>query len=144
MLSDEEKRRKYDRHGDNWEHGDRIEREPAPAEAGETARQRRNGFTWRSNYMRSQPEIEVDFETEVDDEGLFDRLFRDLRNNVKSSPPVEYSADLTLEEAYRGAARVVGLADGDGWKSRCRRGWTTVPGFASPPSPVTPRRRGPG
>ena len=100
VLSDADKRRKYDRYGDNWEHADQIEENAA-------RRTQNNTFHW-SNDMRSQPDVEFD----TDEGGIFDGLFRNLRNHSRQAPPTEYSAEITLEEAYRGATRLVDLADG--------------------------------
>ncbi len=100
VLSDADKRRKYDRYGDDWEHAAQIDENAA-------RRQQEPTFHWSTD-MRSQPD--VDFDT--DPGGIFDGLFRNMRNHARQAPPTEYSAEVTLEEAYLGTARVVDLADG--------------------------------
>ena len=101
VLSDTDKRRKYDRYGDNWEHADQIEENAA-------RRQQNDRFHWSTD-TGSRPNTEFD----TDDGGLLDGIFRNLRNHTRPAPPpTEYSAEVSLEEAFRGATRLVELADG--------------------------------
>ena len=107
VLSDAEKRRKYDKYGDRWMHADEIEQ--AEAQARSRGRYRsytggdwddRNGFSY-------------DFE-DFDSDDLFDRMFTDFGPN-RGRPrraPAEYQVDITLAEAAEGATRTVSLPDG--------------------------------
>ena len=102
VLSDAEKRRLYDKYGDNWEHSEQIE---------EAARARQAaGFTW-STRDRGNPFSGFSF-SETDQDSLFDDLFSNLRSEPRRPPPTEHSVDITLEEAYLGTSRRYNLPDG--------------------------------
>ena len=125
VLSDEDKRRKYDRYGDNWEHADRVEEN--------ASRNRQNStFSWPSD-VGSEPDIEFDIggdhdwksrffrdrsgaqpevEFNTGPGGIFDDLLRNLRNNPRQTPAQELSAEVSLEEAFKGTTRLVDLPDG--------------------------------
>jgi molecular chaperone DnaJ len=97
VLSAPEKRKKYDRYGEHWEHADQFE-----------AAQRQGGFRGQTG-GRS-------FSFDVDDEGLggiFDSLFRGFGGGRRATRPraqaVEVPVELTLEEAYQGTARSLQL-----------------------------------
>jgi curved DNA-binding protein len=104
VLSDPEKRRKYDRYGDNWQHADEIERaQRARARAGT------GGF----RYTTTDPGFGFG-----DDGGLGD-LFGGIfggasgRRGRRPEPPqVEQPIDITLEEAFHGTTRTL-LVEGD-------------------------------
>jgi len=100
VLSDQSKRRRYDRHGDNWEHSERLEQEQA--------RGRRMGrFDW--------PDLsgEDGFATGTSGQGsIFDRLFSNLGGERAQPRPAEYPVQVTLEEADQGSLRVLGLESG--------------------------------
>ena len=99
VLSDPEKRRKYDLYGDNWQHADELER----------ARQR------RTRSFRAGPDIEFG------DLGFGGDILGDLLRRRGGRPQrsldVEQPVDVTLEEAAIGATRMV-LQDGHGAPSR--------------------------
>ena len=102
VLSDEDKRRRYDRHGDNWANSERIE---------EAARGRRGGFRW-SNQGRDDS-----FSFSGMGGNIFEGLFndmgqRDFAARPTKPPPTEYPAEISLEEAHKGAVRLVGLPGG--------------------------------
>ena len=97
VLSDPEKRKKYDRYGEHWEHADQFE-----------AAQRQGGFRGQTG-GRS-------FSFDVDGEGLgglFDSLFRGFGGARRAARPraqaVEAPVELTLEEAYQGVTRSLQL-----------------------------------
>jgi molecular chaperone DnaJ len=97
VLSDPEKRKKYDRYGEHWEHADQFE-----------AAQRQGGFRGRTG-GRS-------FSFDPDGEGLggiFDSLFRGFGGARRATRPraqaVEAPVELTLEEAYQGVTRSLQL-----------------------------------
>ena len=66
VLSDQNKRRRYDRHGDNWEHSERLEQE-------QTRARHMGGFNRSDLYDGDR------FDTGSSGQGsIFDRLFSDL------------------------------------------------------------------
>ena len=102
VLSDEDKRRRYDRHGDNWANSERIE---------EAARGRRGGFRWPNQGGNDS------FSFSGMGEGIFEGLFndmgqRDFAPRPTKPPPTEYAAEISLEEARKGTVRLVGLPGG--------------------------------
>ena len=102
VLSDENKRRRYDRHGDNWANSERIE---------EAARGRRGGFRWSGQGGNDS----VSFSGMGGSifEGLFNDMGqRDFAPRTTKPPPTEYPAEISLEEAHKGAMRLVGLPGG--------------------------------
>lgn len=90
VLSDPEKRRRYDRYGDNWSHADQM----AEAEA-----QARRGGTFR-RFSTGGGGAPFGFGGASDD--LFDQIFQDLRR-----PATEHPVEITLEEADRGTTRLL-------------------------------------
>lgn len=105
VLSDPEKRRKYDRYGDQWQYADRIEemrRQSRTYEAPEGA------FRWE------------DMGLGADLGSIFDNIFRRGGETIfgRRSPfrgrgqDIEHPITITLEEAYRGTKRTVLLPDG--------------------------------
>jgi len=102
VLSDSKKRSKYDRHGDNW----------AQREQMEEARGRQGGaFHW-SNVQDG--DFFFDFDQGVG--SPFERLFtnRGQRRSQARRPvaPPEQPVEITLEEAFNGATRVLELLNG--------------------------------
>ncbi|MCK9519073.1 MAG: J domain-containing protein [Dehalococcoidia bacterium] len=100
VLSDPDKRRKYDKYGDQWEHADQIEemqkRQAAPGWA-------------RTGNARS-------FDGGLGDFGsIFDSLFRRERGGPRGAPAarrgqdVETPVEISLEEAFHGTTRTVRL-----------------------------------
>jgi DnaJ-class molecular chaperone len=90
VLSDSEKRHKYDRYGDNWRHADQMAE--AEAEA------RRQG-----NFRRfSTGGGEAPFESGGGADDLFGQMFQNLRR-----PAAEHLVEITLEEADRGTTRLL-------------------------------------
>ena len=102
VLSDPDKRRRYNRHGDDWEHADRIEEAQARA--------RRGGIFGR----RGGPETDPFFGASSGQGSIFDRLFSDLGHgrDRAPAPATEHPVEITLEEAYQGTARILSLANG--------------------------------
>ncbi len=96
VLSDQEKRKKYDQFGDNWQHADRF------AKAG--GQQPRWEYTARGTQF------------EFGDPGggfgsIFDSILGDLtgrkaRRSLRGQD-LEYGVDVSLEEAYRGTKRLL-------------------------------------
>jgi curved DNA-binding protein len=110
VLSDAEKRKKYDRYGHNW----------SQAEAAEAAA-REGGFRWGPTSGSTRYETSGTF-----DESVFSDLFGDLlgsaggragfRNRRASMAGQDYDqpVEVTLEEAYAGSQRVLTLQAADG------------------------------
>ena len=99
VLGDAEKRKKYNRYGENWKHADQF----AGAGTGPTG----DAFFWRST--GGGPSVDLG------DLG-FGSLFTDLLSGSRSgsrarttvrSTPVDVPVELTLEEAYAGVTQIV-------------------------------------
>ena len=103
VLSDPDKRRRYDRYGDNWEHADRIQESQARSRHGRGSG--RGGisvedlFSGMSSSQGSQ-------------RGIFDRLFTNFGDSTPRTQTTDHPVEVTLEEAFQGAARLVSLANG--------------------------------
>ena len=100
VLSDSEKRRKYDKYGENWKHADEIEKAQA---------NRGNDFSrWFSDGDVSN--FSFDFDG-VHTGGLFDELFSGtgrrsgFRDQQFGHTSAEYAVEVSLEEAFSGATR---------------------------------------
>lgn len=100
VLSDKDKRRRYDRHGDNWEHSERLEQEQG--------RGRRVGRFDFSDFSGGDP-----FPAGSSGPGgIFDRLFSNLGGERAQPRAAQYPVEVTLEEAFQGSLRVLGLENG--------------------------------
>jgi DnaJ-class molecular chaperone len=106
VLSDAEKRKKYDRYGDQWEHADEF----AKAEASQGRPQ------YRQYYPRGGGQTAYEAEDMGDLGSIFDNLFGGFRAGGEGAarqyaPPqsVEDTIEVTLEEAARGATRTFQL-----------------------------------
>ena len=109
VLSDEEKRRKYDKYGDRWMHADEIEQAEAQARS-----RGRGGFHFYSNGdFDGHDGGGFDFGGFGSDD-LFDRLFTNFGSDraAHRRPAAEYQVEITLAEAAEGATRMVNLPDG--------------------------------
>ncbi|MPZ49840.1 MAG: DnaJ domain-containing protein [Dehalococcoidia bacterium] len=107
VLSDADKRQKYDRHGDNWEHADEIER--AQAQRGRGG----NAF-----YYSTGGGPRVEYAEDVDFGDILGGIFGGRRGGAtrtrQQTRPVhtEQPVEVTLEEAAAGATRTL-LVEGD-------------------------------
>lgn len=106
VLSDAEKRRKYDRYGEQWQYADQIEE----------ARRRAGGRGFAFGPGGT-------FEFDLGDLGglgglgsdlgsIFENLFRGGRRGPtrRRGADMQYAVELTLEEAYQGTARTIQLS----------------------------------
>ena len=143
VLSDPDKRRKYDQYGDQWQHADRIEE------------MRRQGeFRWAPGGARTGERFEGTFNAEDfgDLNDIFGRFFGGgggfgPERAAAFSRDVEAAAEVSLEEAYHGASRMIDLPGG---RSRARRLEVRIPPGVDTgsrvriPGAITNSRGGPG
>lgn len=106
VLSDKEKRQKYDQYGDQWQHADQF------AQAG---RQQQQGFYRNAGQGGAQS---FRFE-EGDLEGIFGNIFGGggtspfgRQGRSRQGRDIEHPVEITLEEAYSGASRLLNLDSG--------------------------------
>lgn len=104
VLSDPDKRRKYDKYGDRWEMADQIEEAQKRQSAGGWARQGPNGGTY------------TDMSGGGGDFGsIFDSLFRrdrggpGARQSNRRGQDIETPVEISLEEAFHGTTRTLSL-----------------------------------
>ena len=104
VLSDKEKRKKYDQFGDQWQHADQF--------SGAGAQQTPfRGFGQNNDASRF-------YYTDSAPGSLFDELLRGFgggatsqRARSRRGQNIEASVEVTLEEAYHGAGRLVNLGE---------------------------------
>ncbi len=101
VLSDPEKRKKYDRYGDNWEHAEEIER----AQRGRS----------RGGFRTAGPSVEFG-EGGIGDlfGGMFEGRSGGRAARPRPQPPVEQPIEISLEEAFAGATRLLIIEGDDG------------------------------
>jgi DnaJ-class molecular chaperone len=98
VLSDADKRRKYDLYGDKWQYADQIE------EA-----QRQGGQQWSRRSGPSGGFQQFDLGDLGDLGEVFGGLFGRGRARSRRGEDVQHATEVTLEEAYHGTARVLQL-----------------------------------
>jgi DnaJ-class molecular chaperone len=107
VLSDPEKRQKYDKYGDNWEHADEIERA-----------QRARGSTRTRYFYGNGPEGAASAGGEFGDLGdIFGGLFGGRGNGRRTARQrnlnIDQPVEVSLEEAFHGTTRLIATeADG--------------------------------
>ncbi len=99
VLSDKEKRRKYDKYGDQWQYADQFEKA-----------RRQQGWNFSQGGQRV-------YFSEEDVGSIFDDLLRGFGGRAGRPQPrkgrdIEFPLEVTLEEAYSGTTRTLSLADG--------------------------------
>ena len=99
VLSDKEKRKKYDRFGNQWQHADQFAQAGYQAPSGDF----------------SQGGAGVHFE-EADLGSIFNELFRGTRGKTsrrqarpRRGQDIDHPVEVTLEEAYHGSTRILGI-----------------------------------
>ncbi len=105
VLSDKEKRQKYDQFGDRWQYADQF---------AETGGQR--SASWDFNHAGSAQRF---YYEEGDLDSLFGELFQRFGTGASSrrvrprrGQDIEYPVEVTLEEAYYGTDRILNLEIG--------------------------------
>jgi DnaJ-class molecular chaperone len=104
VLSDADKRRKYDKYGDKWEYADQIE---------EAQRQRGQRFRYGTTGNGDFQQFEVDDLGDLG--GVFSQFFgrgggrtaTGARTMPRRGSDVQQPVDVTLEEAYHGTTRTL-------------------------------------
>ena len=97
VLSDKEKRKKYDQYGDKWQYADQFaqaQRQQGPFR--DFGRTRTQGFSFE----------------EADIDSLFGDLFggtRSRRPRTRRGQDIEHPIEVTLEETYHGATRTIAI-----------------------------------
>jgi DnaJ-class molecular chaperone len=102
VLSDADKRKKYDRYGDNWEHADQIEEMQRARAGGGGVRYSTNGGNFQ----------QFDVEDLGDLGGVFSQFFGrggGGRTMNRRGGDVQQPVEVTLEEAYHGTMRTLQL-----------------------------------
>ncbi len=99
VLNDPESRKKYDRYGDNWKHADQYD------QAGQGGNFRQ---TFRSSTRGGDDQFSV---FGGRGSSIFEEMFGGAGVNYRP-PPAEYHVDVTLEEAFHGASRLLQTQDG--------------------------------
>ena len=94
VLNDPESRKKYDRYGDDWKNADRFEQAGKGPWSGQGDDERFSVFGGRGSSI---------FEDMFSGGGNFTNFRR---------PPAEYNVEVTLEEAFHGASRLLQTQDG--------------------------------
>ncbi|MDE2939749.1 MAG: DnaJ domain-containing protein [Chloroflexota bacterium] len=109
VLSDSDKRRKYDKYGDRWMHADEIEQ--ADAQARSRGRSRYHYYSEGDFGGHNGDNFDLGG---LGSDDLFDRLFNNFgsERGTPRQAPAEYQVDITLAEAAEGATRMVNLPDG--------------------------------
>jgi molecular chaperone DnaJ len=101
VLSDPDKRKKYDKYGDQWEHADQIE---------EMQRQQSAGDYFR---RAQRPAGDTGFDFGADDLGdVFGNIFRQRPRRQpakRKGEDFDYPIDLTLDEAAAGTTRMLSM-----------------------------------
>jgi DnaJ-class molecular chaperone len=101
VLSDAEKRRKYDKYGDRWEYADQIE---------EAERQRSSGGSRFAHGNGGTQQFDVGDLGDLG--GVFSQFFgrggaAGARTMSRRGADIQQPVDITLEEAYHGTSRTI-------------------------------------
>ena len=109
VISDADKRSKYDKYGDRWMHADELEQSEARARS----RGRGGSNFYTGGDFDAHRGSTFDYGSYGSGD-LFDNLFTNFGSERSSyrQPAAEYPAEVTLSEAAEGATRMVNLPDG--------------------------------
>ena len=117
VLSDPEKRRKYDKHGANWKHADDLERVPA-ARSGDFSPLFSEGLD--GEYFFDLGGVPTG--------DIFESVFSGAGVQGFGRSRVQYHVELSLEEAFGGATRYLEVQDNDRRSSPRKLGVKIPPG----------------
>ena len=99
VLSDSEKRSKYDKYGDNWTNSEQMESQAQTGRGG--------AFRW-STVGGDGPVFDLgDFQGSP-----FEDLFANRSRERRRPRATEHPVEITLEEAFQGTTRLLALPDG--------------------------------
>jgi curved DNA-binding protein len=101
VLSDKEKRSKYDKYGDQWQHAEQFEK---------ARQQQASGWNFGPGGQRV-------YFGEEEFGGIFDDILRGFGGRAGRPQPrkgrdIEFPLEVSLEEAYSGTTRTLNMADG--------------------------------
>ena len=104
VISNSEKRRKYDQYGDQWQHADQFAKTGA------------QGAPFQGFNTEDGQSFRYEGDGDADINSIFGDLFQGFgtrtssrRSRARRGQNVDYSVEITLEEAYHGANRVLTL-----------------------------------
>lgn len=108
VLSDAEKRKKYDKYGDKWEYADQIEEMQRHQSAGDYFR--RAGQRRGAAGDTGGPQFDFDVDGDLGDVlgGIFRGRSR-RQTTSRKGQDIDYPIDVTLEEAHNGATRTLSM-----------------------------------
>lgn len=108
VLSDAEKRKKYDKYGDKWEYADQLEQQKQQANAGQWFRTARQGGARTTGGVGGA-------ETDLGDFGdIFSNIFRGrAKPATRKGENLEHPLDISLEEAYHGTTRTLTIQNNE-------------------------------
>ncbi|APV45412.1 molecular chaperone DnaJ/curved DNA-binding protein [Dehalogenimonas formicexedens] len=102
VLSDKDKRSKYDKYGENWQHAEAFEK------AGAGSRQYGGGGTPFEGFDFQQSGGSFGGAYAGEDVGdLFDQILRGGRRRPHRGQDADYEIEISLEEAYHGTNRML-------------------------------------
>lgn len=110
VLSDKEKRAKYDKYGDQWEYADQIEEQQRARAAGFGRGRAGGGMPGNGSYTYEANDL-----SDLGDlSGVFSQFFgrggaSRARPAPRSGANIEQPVEVTLEEAFHGTARTLEL-----------------------------------
>lgn len=107
VLSDPEKRKKYDKYGDQWQYADQLD----AAEAQARSRGGRTTYQW-TDLGTEQPHVTFETGGAPGSGNIFEHLFRNLGQDLRQPATAEYPVEVTLEEAAEGTTRLMELSGG--------------------------------
>ncbi|MEX2372492.1 MAG: DnaJ C-terminal domain-containing protein, partial [Dehalococcoidia bacterium] len=115
VLSEPERRKKYDRYGDDWMHADQIEEMRRRGRAGGGPFRGQGGQTFRSSGDAADFDLGDLFgggERSARGGGMFDSIFRRAAGRQRGQD-AEAEVRVTLEEAYGGTRRTIEMRAGE-------------------------------
>jgi molecular chaperone DnaJ len=110
VLSDADKRRKYDKYGDKWEYADQIEEAQKQGSAGQWYRTAGQGSRARTTSKGGFGMPDLEFDGDLGDLfGGIGNVFRPRKAAPRRGENLEHPIDVSLEEAYHGTRRTLNV-----------------------------------